>query len=137
MNLTEEEIIQLYAKRWDIEVFFKVCKSYLKLGKEFLGLSYDTITAHTAVVLTRYMILALEKRQNEDPRALGELFFHCYDEIAEIQFADAFELILSLLRNVFEESLFLTNEQIGLLIEAFIMKLPEHFKEKMGRKKAS
>lgn len=125
-ELTEEEIIQLYAKRWNIEVFFKVCKSYLKLGKEFQGLSYDTITAHTAVVLTRYMILALEKRQNEDPRALGELFFHCYDEIAEIQFADAFE-----------ESLFLTNEQISLLIEAFIMILPEHFKEKMGRKKAS
>jgi len=86
MNLTEEEITQLYAKRWDIEVFFKICKSYLKLGSEFQGLSYDTITAHTAVVMTRYMILAVEKRQNEDPRALGELFFLCYDEIADIQF---------------------------------------------------
>ena len=25
-----------------IEVFFKVCKSYLNLGKEFQGLSYDS-----------------------------------------------------------------------------------------------
>lgn len=137
MNLTEEEIIQLYGKRWDIEVFFKVCKSYLNLGKEFQGLSYDAITAHTAVVLTRYMILALEKRQNEDPRALGELFFLCYDEVADIQFSEALELILSLLRNVLEESLFLTDEQISQLIDAFIAKLPEYFRAKMRCKKVS
>ncbi|MCH5261239.1 MAG: transposase, partial [Lachnospiraceae bacterium] len=33
-SLSEEEIIRIYGKRWDIEVFFKVCKSYLKLSKE-------------------------------------------------------------------------------------------------------
>ena len=31
VNLDENEIIRIYGKRWDIEVFFKVCKSYLKL----------------------------------------------------------------------------------------------------------
>lgn len=137
MNLSEEEIIQLYGKRWDIEVFFKICKSYLNLGAEFQGLSYDAITAHTAVVLTRYMILSLEKRKNEDPRALGELFFLCYDEVADIKFAEALELILSLLQNVLEEALFLTNNQISQLIDAFISKLPEHFKEKMLFKNVS
>lgn len=30
VNLDENEIIRVYGKRWDIEVFFKVCKSYLK-----------------------------------------------------------------------------------------------------------
>ena len=64
MKLSEEEIIELYGKRWAIEVFFKVCKSYLNLGTEFQGLSYDSITAHTAIVMTRYLILAVEKRQN-------------------------------------------------------------------------
>ena len=29
-NLDENEIIRVYGKRWDIEVFFMVCKSYLK-----------------------------------------------------------------------------------------------------------
>ena len=29
INLSEEEIIRVYGKRWDIEVFFKSCKSYL------------------------------------------------------------------------------------------------------------
>ena len=34
MTITEEEIIRIYEKRWDIEVFIKVCKSYLKIIKE-------------------------------------------------------------------------------------------------------
>ena len=33
-TLDEEEIIRIYGKRWDIEVFFKVCKSYLNLSKD-------------------------------------------------------------------------------------------------------
>ena len=137
MKLTEEEIIELYGKRWSIEVFFKVCKSYLNLGSEFQGLSYDTITAHTAVVMTRYLILAVEKRQHEDPRALGELFFLCYDEIADIKFAEALEILLILLRNVLEEALFLSDEQINQLIDAFIERLPEHFKGNFIRQNAS
>ena len=51
LSLEENEIIRLYGKRWDIEVFFKVCKSYLKLSRECHSLSYDARTAHTAVVL--------------------------------------------------------------------------------------
>ena len=30
-TLAEEEIVRLYGKRWDIEVFFKMCKQHLKL----------------------------------------------------------------------------------------------------------
>lgn len=136
-SLTEEEIIQLYGKRWDIEVFFKICKSYLNLGSEFHGLSYDAITAHTTVVMTRYIILAIEKRQNEDPRALGELFFHCYDEIKDIQFAQAMGIIFSLLRQVLQETLFLCEEEISRLIDAFIAKLPEYYKSNFLYQKAS
>lgn len=87
--------------------------------------------------MTRYMILAVEKRQNEDPRALGELFFLCYDEIADIQFSEALELILTLLRNVLEEALSLTSEQIDQLIDSFIAKLPQYFKASFQQQKAS
>jgi hypothetical protein len=41
MIISEEEVIRIYGKRWDIEVFFKVCKSYLKLSKGCNLLSYD------------------------------------------------------------------------------------------------
>ena len=63
-SLCEDEIIRLYGKRWDIEVFFKVCKSYLRLSKECHCLSFDAMTAHTAVVFTRYMMLSIENRES-------------------------------------------------------------------------
>ena len=131
MKISEEEIIQLYCRRWDIEVFFKVCKSNLKLAKEFQGLSYDTIIAHTTIVLTRYIILAVEKRQNEDPRTLGEIFYLCYDEIAEIQFSEALSLVMSLICSTLEETPHITSEQTDNLIDSFILKLPEYFRVKL------
>ena len=44
-ELSEEEIIRIYGKRWQIEVFFKTCKSYLQLLTECHSLSYDALTA--------------------------------------------------------------------------------------------
>ncbi|WP_414626401.1 hypothetical protein [Lactobacillus delbrueckii] len=54
MTIDENEIIRIYGKRWDIGVFFTTCKSFLKLGTEYHGLSYDALTAHTAL---RYMFI--------------------------------------------------------------------------------
>ncbi len=52
VDLDENEIIRIYGERWDIKVFFKVCKSYLNLSKECRSISYDAMTAHTAVIFT-------------------------------------------------------------------------------------
>ncbi|MBT8898568.1 transposase, partial [Lactobacillus delbrueckii subsp. bulgaricus] len=73
-TIDENEIIRIYGKRWDIEVFFKTYKSFLKLGTEYHGLSYDALTAHTAFVFLRYMFMSVEKRDDEDDRTIGELF---------------------------------------------------------------
>ncbi|WP_333742189.1 transposase, partial [Lactobacillus delbrueckii] len=70
MTIDENEIIRIYGKRWDIEVFFKTCKSFLKLGTEYHG----PLTAHTAFVFLRYMFMSVEKRDDEDDRTIGELF---------------------------------------------------------------
>jgi len=37
ISLTEEKIIMTYKRRWDIEVFFKVAKSFLNLARECQG----------------------------------------------------------------------------------------------------
>lgn len=60
IDLPEEEIVRIYGKRWDIEVFFKMNKSYFRLAKEFQGRSYDMMFAHTSIVFTRYLFLAME-----------------------------------------------------------------------------
>jgi IS4 transposase len=70
---TVKEVIRIYGKRWNIEVFFKMSKSYLRLAQEFQGRSYDSMVAHTAIVFIRYIMLVLESRNGEDPRTIGSL----------------------------------------------------------------
>ena len=94
IKLSEEEIIQTYGKRWSIEVFFKMCKSFLKLGKENRGVSYNAMTAHVSIVFGRYTMLSLEQRRNADKRSIGDLFFASYDELHDLRYMDALLLIL-------------------------------------------
>lgn len=93
-DFSEEEILRIYGKRWQIEVFFKTCKTYLQLISECHSLSYDALTAHVAIVFARHMMIALEQRRNEDDRSLGEIFFFFTDELADITFAESFQIIL-------------------------------------------
>ena len=126
LSLEENEIIRLYGKRWDIEVFFKVCKSYLKLSKECHALSYDAITAHTAVVFTRYMMLSLESLESNDIRSLGELFVYISDEMADITWLQALQMLL--FRSTLSETAELTEEKINELVDNFLDTLPSLLK---------
>ena len=98
-TLTEEEIIALYGKRWDIEPYHKVLKSTLRLEKEFQSRSFDAIVAHAALVVVRYVFLSLESRENVDKRSICELFWFICDELEDISFSVAFELLISTFKN--------------------------------------
>ena len=56
-SLNEKEILEAYMLRWQIETYFKLTKSYLKLRTECHSTSYDAITSHMVIVSIRYMIL--------------------------------------------------------------------------------
>ncbi len=127
VSLSEEQIIQLYGKRWSIEVFFKMCKSYLKLAKEFQGRSYDMMTAHTAIVFIRYICLAWDQRHLNDDRSIGELFHQVSDELVDISFREALHLIFSALLQCLQDTLFLSEYQIASFINSFIEKLPPFY----------
>ena len=126
MFLSEEEIIRIYGKRWDIEVFFKTCKSFLNLGSEYHGLSYDALTAHVAMIFTRYMLMSVTKRDDEDERTLGELFYFMVDEVADITFSQSMKILLNAMlasvRFVFRAS----EEQITAFTNDFISRLPKY-----------
>ena len=125
-NLSEDEIIRIYGKRWDIEVFFKVCKSYLKLMSECHCLSYDALTAHTVIVFTRYMLLSVQQRSEVDDRTLGDLFLAMVDELADISFAHSFDLIMAAMFECVRELFGASEEQITRLSDAMISKLPAY-----------
>lgn len=130
-SLDENEIIRIYGKRWDIEVFFKVCKSYLKLSRECNSLSYDAMTAHTAVVFTRYMMLSLESRESNDERSLGELFLYFSDEMSDITWMQAFQMLLKMFQTILAENTELSKDTINELIDAFINTLPVVWKTQL------
>ena len=132
MNISEEEVIRIYGKRWDIEVFFKVCKSYLKLSKECKSLSYDAMNAHIAIVFTRYIMLAVETRQATDSRTLGEIFYLISDELTDITWIEAFHMIIQIFMETLSDKLSLTSEQLDKLMNSFLLALPKQFKGSLG-----
>ncbi|WP_372683673.1 transposase, partial [Desulfosarcina sp.] len=96
LELASEEIIRIYGKRWDIEVFFKMAKQHLKLAKEIQCRDFDALIAHTSIVFMRYMFLAYQSRIETDHRTFGDLFYACCDEMADISFIEALYRILTL-----------------------------------------
>ena len=129
MSLSEDEIIRNYGKRWGIEVFFKVCKSYLKLSKESRSLSYDAMTAHVAIVFTRYMMLAVEQRESVDERSLGELFFISIEELSDVTLTTAVELIILEFVKQIERADVMDSDKLAAMVEKFIASLPSLIKQ--------
>ena len=130
-TLTAEEIIKLYGRRWDIEVFFKMAKSFLNLAKEFQSRSFDALVAHATLVCCRYIMLELVKRTNADPRTLGNLFHAVSDELRQISFTEALALLLTLLEETLNSVVGLCKEQVQQLIERFVETLPRVFRERL------
>ena len=132
-DLSEEEIIRIYGKRWQIEVFFKTCKSYLQLVTECHSLSYDALTAHVAIVFTRYLMIAMEQRRCEDDRTLGEIFFFFTDELSDITFGESFQIIITAMIDSVCAIFQPTEEQLGLFIEMFVDRLPDYIQNSLAK----
>ena len=96
IQLADEDVIRIYGKRWDIEVFFKMSKQHLKLAKEIQCRDFDALIAHTTIVFMRYMFIGYQCRLESDHRTFGELFYRCCNEVDDISFIEALYRVLSL-----------------------------------------
>ncbi|MNC27841.1 hypothetical protein D3C75_760300 [compost metagenome] len=96
LTLEFNEIVRIYGIRWSIETFFKVTKSYLKLGTEFQGRSFDMFIIHTTIVFNRYFVMEYERRQVADERTLGGLFLLFADEVRDQDFQSALQQLMTL-----------------------------------------
>ena len=99
-SLSDSEIVRIYGNRWSIECFFKASKSCLKLGTEFQSRTYDAMVSHTAIVFTRYIILEWIRRNENDQKTYGELFFMFCDDIQDMDFTNALQGLLSLFTDI-------------------------------------
>lgn len=133
-RLSEEEIIRVYGKRWDIEIFFKTCKSYLNLVKEYRGISYDAMNAHVAIVFARYMMLSVAQRENEDDKTICELCFCLLDEMEDITFSRSMCIIIDALMDAVMEYFHITEAQLEEFTASFIQRLPQYMQKALERK---
>lgn len=92
-NLTPQQIIQLYSRRWSIETYFKTAKQYLRLNKSQIQ-SYDGQVAQITITAMTYILLAWQERLNKDDRTLGDLFYLMNDSLPEIKFIEALVYLL-------------------------------------------
>lgn len=121
-RLPDKEVVRIYGKRWDIEVFFKMLKHYLNLERETQLRDYGGMVAHITITMTRYIFLALEQRCHDDPRTLGSLFFACSDEMKDLSMIEALQRILSLAMEKLQSSTIVA-EDVALALVNSIMNI--------------
>jgi len=118
--LPAEEIVRIYGKRWDIEVFFKMLKQHLNLEKEAQLRDYDGIVGHTTIVMMRYIFLAVEQRCHDDQRTIGGLFFACSKEIRDLSLIEALQRLLALVLDKVRSSGTFAEDVVIAMIDAIM-----------------
>ena len=77
------------------------------------------------------MMLSLESRESNDNRSLGELFLYFSDELSDITWIQAFQMLIQMFWTMFEENTELSNEKISELVETFMNALPVMLKTQL------
>ncbi|MBW6535985.1 MAG: transposase [Mariniphaga sp.] len=114
LTLSFVRAIELYQIRWTIEVLFKECKQYLRLGAS-QNTNFDGQIADATIVLATHTILSLQKR------------FSCYETMGEL-FRETQQHLLELtlwerLVKVFFKMLVLMAEILNTDVEEMMEKL--------------
>ncbi|MNM95240.1 Transposase DDE domain protein [compost metagenome] len=132
VTLDAAEMVRIYGMRWSIETFFKVTKSYLKLGTEFQGRSFDGLISHTTIVFSRYLAMEYERRQSSDERTLGGLFFLFADEVRDLDYQSALQQLMSLFLEMYQAKTKKNKTAVFCQLQEWISGLPSYIKGLFG-----
>jgi len=123
LSLSPQQVISLYARRWNIEVFFKTIKSHLGFASECQSRSLDAIVCSIAIVFTRHMILTWMNLGLPLSETDGQLFFRLFEEMRECSFFEALDIVL---REIVERFMH-CDELLDLSLRQFFASLPRWF----------
>ena len=126
ITLDAEEIVRIYGMRWSIEPFHRTLKSLLNLEKEFEGRSYGMMISHTTIVFSRYLILEWERRNNNDDRTLGGMFYLYCDEVEDLNIKAALRQLMVYVFTLKENKS--NQEEIFSQVWDWIAQLPGYLK---------
>lgn len=72
MDLTAQQIADLYKNRWQIELFFKLLKQHLKI-KKFWGTTENAVRIQIAAAITAYCLVAIVQHDMKLKRSTYEV----------------------------------------------------------------
>ncbi len=114
----------MYARRWQIEGYFKVAKQYLQFDHTQIQ-SYDGLCGHMAVVIMGYDILALAQRENSDARTYGDLFYDYSRPLPDIKFVNALSWLMKTLTGI-AKKLDMSEDVLNVIFAEFVKALPSN-----------
>jgi IS4 transposase len=124
LSLPPQQAVSLYARRWNIEVFFKTVKSCLGFASECKSRSFDAMVCSVAVVFTRHMVLTWLNLALPAPETDGQLFFRLYEEMRACSFPEALEIVIGEAVARFVDF----DDALNTSLRVFIASLPFYFK---------
>ena len=123
LSLPPEKVIELYARRWNIEVFFKTVKSCLGFAKECQSRHFDAIVCAVAIVFARHIIMTWLNVGLSAPETDGQLFLRLCQEMTECTLLEAISIVLRELKKGLVEF----DSLLDLSLREFIALLPCFF----------
>ena len=72
MDLTAQQIADLYKNRWQIELFFKWLKQHLKI-KKFWGTTENAVRIQISAAITAYCLVAIAQHDMKLKRSTYEV----------------------------------------------------------------
>ncbi len=72
MDLTAQQIADLYKNRWQIELFFKWLKQHLKI-KKFWGTTENAVRIQISAAITAYCLVAIIQHDMQLKRSTYEV----------------------------------------------------------------
>lgn len=95
------KMLEIYAIRWSIEVFFKECKQLLYLGKD-QSTDFDSQIASTTLTMIQYILISI-KHRFDNYESMGALFKQSKVEVFRERLSDRlWGLLLSVLQLIIE-----------------------------------
>ena len=115
MSLSFNRVMEIYQIRWTIEVLFKECKQYLRLGKA-QNINFNGQVADSTLALITYTILSLGKRFGSY-ETIGALFRANRQEMLERTICERImEIILTLIMQLLEFMAIDIDETLRLIV---------------------
>lgn len=100
IKLTDERIIEIYKRRWNIEQGYKELREYFGFGKEENRI-YEALIARITLSLLSYNLVSYLNRIDNEPQTLGGLFRDLECELDTL--AISMETFLRILEGIIEK----------------------------------